>query len=268
MEDTWGIPEPMFTGIYLLGFSAALLFAFAVRILTRSGAAATTAAAPDEALSAQDLACLTGGPRRVVEAAVAQLVDAGQLRASRDGYLQAGKRSSGADPVQRTVLADVARHGRRSVVMLTDRLAGSDAVGEVVTRLVRTGYLVNDELAARRKLIGLIPAVTVFSIGLIRWLTGIANDRPVGLLTVLLIGSGLIGYAMYKHTYCPRTFEGSHAMGRLRASLPAELVAAGGYAGHPDKAVRASLVGARRHRRSRVYDPWGGETGCASGWGG
>jgi uncharacterized protein (TIGR04222 family) len=263
MEDTWGIPEPTFTGIYLLGFSAALLFAFAVRILTRSGAAAATAAASDEALSAQDLACLTGGPRRVVEAAVAQLVDAGQLRASRDGYLQAGKHSSGADPVERTVLADVARHGRRSTRMLIDRLAGADAVGEVTARMMRSGYLVDGELAARRKMIGLIPAVTVFSIGLVRWFAGIANDRPVGTLTVLLIGSGLIGYAMYRHTHCPRTFEGSHAMGRLRASLPAELVAAGGLANHPDKAIRASLLGARQGRRTVFYEPVGG-----SGYGG
>src|SRR5262245_27095719 len=114
MEDTWGIPEPMFVGIYLLGFSAALLFAFAVRIFTRSGAVTTTA--PIQALSAQELACLTGGPRRVVEAAVAQLVDTGQLRASRDGYLQVSQNGQhvrvrgGENPVERTVVADVARH--------------------------------------------------------------------------------------------------------------------------------------------------------------
>jgi uncharacterized protein (TIGR04222 family) len=217
MDDTWGIPEPTFTGIYLLGFSIALLFAFAVRILTRSGAAAATAAAPDEALSAQDFACLNGGPRRVVEAAVAQLVDTGQLRASHDGYLQVGDRSSGNDPVERTVLADVARHGRRSTRMLIDRLASADAVGEVTARMIRAGYLVDGVLAARRKLIGLLPVVTVFSIGLIRWLSGIANDRPVGWLTVLLIGSGLIACAMYRQTLCPRTFEGSHVMSRAKA---------------------------------------------------
>jgi uncharacterized protein (TIGR04222 family) len=217
MGDTWGIPEPTFTGIYLLGFSMALLFAFAVRILTRSGAAAATAAAPEEALSAQDLACLIGGPRRVVEAAVAQLVDTGQLRASHDGYLQVADRSSGTDPVERTVLADVARHGRRSTRMLIDRLAAADAVSEVTTRLVRAGYLVDGVLAAKRKLIGLIPVVTVFSIGVVRWLSGIANDRPVGWLTVLLIGGGLIAYAMYRQTLCQRTFEGSHVMNRAQA---------------------------------------------------
>jgi uncharacterized protein (TIGR04222 family) len=222
MEDTWGIPEPTFTGIYLLGFSMALLFAFAVRILTRSGAAAATAAAADEALSAQDFACLNGGPRRVVEAAVAQLVATGQLRASHDGYLQVADRSSGTDPVERTVLADVARHGRRSTRMLIDRLAAADAVGEVTGRLVRAGYLVDDVLAARRKLIGLIPVVTVFSIGLVRWLSEIANDRPVGWLTVLLIGSGLIAYALYRQSLCPRTFEGSHVMSRAQALKKAD----------------------------------------------
>ncbi|MET0233065.1 MAG: TIGR04222 domain-containing membrane protein, partial [Kibdelosporangium sp.] len=216
MDDTWGIAGPTFSGIYLLGFSMALLFAYAVRILTRSGAAAATAAASDEALSDQDMACLVGGPRQVVEAAVAQLVDTGRLRASPDGYLQVAGHYSGSDPVERTVLADVNRHGRRSVRMLIDRLAACDAVGEVSARLVRAGYLVDGELAARRKLIGLIPVVTVFSFGVVRWLSGISNDRPVGSLTVMLIISGLIGYAMYRHTLCPLTFEGSHALGRAK----------------------------------------------------
>ncbi|SMD23726.1 TIGR04222 domain-containing protein [Kibdelosporangium aridum] len=243
MEDTWGIPEPTFIGIYLLGFSIALLFAFAVRILTRSGAATTTA--PIQALSAQELACLTGGPRRVVEAAVAQLVDTGQLRASRDGYLQLVGRSGGGDPVERTVVADVSRHGRRSISILTRRLAESDAVEEVVARLVGAGYLVDDELAKRRKVISLVPVVVVFSVGVVRWLEGAAGDRPVGWLTVLLICSGVIGYAMYRQAICPRTFEGANAVGRASVTAPAELVAAGGFTRHPDRMIRDALTGRR-----------------------
>ncbi|MFB9299225.1 TIGR04222 domain-containing membrane protein [Kibdelosporangium philippinense] len=218
-------------------------------MFTRTGAASTTA--PIQALSAQELACLTGGPRRVVEAAVAQLVDTGQLRASRDGYLQVSQNGQhvrirgGENPVERTIVADVARHGSRSISILTRRLAESDAVREVVARLVSAGYLVDDELAKRRKVISLVPAVVVFSAGVVRWLEGVADDRPVGWLTVLLIGSALIGFAMYRQAICPRTFEGANAVGRASVTAPAELVAAGGFTEHPDQVIRESLLGRR-----------------------
>jgi uncharacterized protein (TIGR04222 family) len=244
MEDTWGIPGPTFVGIYLLALLIALLFAFAVRILTRVGADST--AVPAQELSAQELACLTGGPRRVVEAAIAQLVDNGQMRASRDGYLQATGREEGDDPVERTVLAEVKRHGRRSVHLVVDRLGGSDAVEEVESRLVRNGYLVDRGFAERRKVLGLVPVVAVFAVGLVRWLTGVANGRPIAMLTLLLIGTGVILYVMRRQTVCSRTFRGTTVVGTVNAVTPAESVAAGGFGRHPDKAIRQSF-GAQNH---------------------
>jgi uncharacterized protein (TIGR04222 family) len=252
MEDTWGISGPDFTGIYLISLLTALLFAFAIRILTRSGVAGAPAA--HEALSAQELACLTGGPRRVVEAAVAQLVDTGQLRTSRDGYLQATTKATGSDPVERTVLADVRRHGRRSVSMLTYRLSVSDAVGEVAGRLVRAGYLVDQGLAARRKTIGMIPLLAVFAVGTVRWLAGVANDRPIGWLTVLLIGTGVTLYSLHRQTTCPRTFRGVNATRHVLAVTPAESVAAGGLDSHPDHTIRQSLLGSSAHRHTAYRD--------------
>nr|WP_042180872.1 TIGR04222 domain-containing membrane protein [Kibdelosporangium sp. MJ126-NF4]CEL14645.1 hypothetical protein [Kibdelosporangium sp. MJ126-NF4]CTQ96726.1 hypothetical protein [Kibdelosporangium sp. MJ126-NF4] len=258
MEDPWGIAGPTFVGIYLLGFSIALLFAFAVRILTRSGAATT---APVESLTALELAGLTGGPPRVVEAAIAQLVENGGLRAARDGYLQVVGLGGGSNPVERSVLADVTRHGRRSITMLTYRLARSDAVGEVMAGLVRSGYLVDGEVAQRRKAVSMIPVAAVFAVGVLRWLSGIAADRPIGWLTVLLIGSGLIGYFLYRQAICPRTFAGVNAVERVSASEPVDLVAAGGFASHPDRTVRESLLGGQYHRLSRT-----GMLGGAAWW--
>lgn len=267
MEDTWGIPGPMFVGGYLLGFSIALLFAFAVRIVTRSGAAVPVA--PVAELTPLELACLTGGPWRVVEAAVAQLVETGQLRASRDGYLQIGVRSSGANPVERTVLADVARHGRRSATMLTFRLAKADSVGEVMAGLVRSGYLVDDAVARRRGLAGMVPVAVVFATGVMHWLAGAGNDRPIGWLTLVLAGTGLVGYALYRQPICPKTFAGVNALRRVSVTNPVELVAAGGFASHPDRAIRESLLGAAhrdRHRRDRAATAGGGVV-AATWWG-
>lgn len=267
MEDTWGIPGPTFVGIYLLALLIALLFAFAVRILTRVGADST--AVPTHQLSAQELACLTGGPRRVVEAAIAQLVDTGQVRASRDGYLQATGREEGDDPVERTVLAEVKRHGRRSVYLVVDRLGGSDAVEEVESRLVRDGYLVDRVFAQRRKVLGLVPVVAVFAVGLVRWLTGVANDRPIGILTLLLIGTGVIVYVMRRQAVCARTFRGTTAVGTANAVTPAESVAAGGFGRHPDKTIRQSF-GAENHSAAWMFGGAvaGGGFGYASDGGG
>lgn len=267
MEDTWGIPGPTFVGIYLLALLIALLFAFAVRILTRVGTDST--AVPTQGLSAQELACLTGGPRRVVEAAIAQLVDNGQLRASRDGYLQATGREEGDDPVERTVLAEVKRHGRRSVYLVVERLGQSDAVEEVESRLVRDGYLVDRMYAQRRKVLGLAPVVAVFAVGLVRWLTGVANDRPIGMLTLLLIGTGAIWYVMRKQAACSRTFRGTTAVGKVNAVTPAESVAAGGFGRHPDKAIRQSF-GAQDHSAAWMFGGAvaGGGMGSYAGDGG
>ncbi|MET0133175.1 MAG: TIGR04222 domain-containing membrane protein [Kibdelosporangium sp.] len=238
----------------MLAFLSALLFAFAVRILTRSGAVqpitapgATPADEPAARLTAQELACLTGGSRRVIEASIAQLVDTGRLRASRDGYLRVppGRSTEGDDPVERTVLAEVHRHGRRSITMLTYRLAGSDAVQEVADRLVRSGHMVNPVLAARRKVIGLVPLVALLAVGTVRWLAGIADDRPVGWLAILLIGVGAAAYAIHRQPICPRTFHGATAVGDVKTVTPAETVAVGGFSRHPDVALRESLGGMR-----------------------
>lgn len=211
MEDTWGIPGPEFLGLYAIGFLVSLLFLFAIRILTRAGAVHSTTA-PTGALTPLEVACLTGGPRRVVEAAVAQLVDTGQLRPVSSGYVRAAAAADGTNPVERTIIADVKRYGSRSVAILTDRLAGSDAVGEVVNRLVKAGFLVDAELAGRRRTIGVLPLVTVLAVGTARLFAEFANDRPVLQLTLLLALTGAIGYILGRHEIGPRTFAGDNAV--------------------------------------------------------
>ncbi|TCO52454.1 TIGR04222 domain-containing membrane protein [Actinocrispum wychmicini] len=218
MKDTWGIPGPEFLGLYAIAFLISLLFLFAIRIHTRTGAAHSTPA--PGALTRSEVACLTGGPRRVVEAAVAQLVDTGQLRPVSAGYVQAAAHADGTNPVERTVIADVRRYGRRSTSILTDRLAASDAVTEVTERLVRTGFLVDAGLAARRRAIGVVPMVTVLAVGVARWFAELVNDRPIGQLTMVVAAAGVVGYVMGRHEIGPRTFIGDHVARELTDELP------------------------------------------------
>jgi uncharacterized protein (TIGR04222 family) len=187
--------------------------------------------------------------------------------------VQAATHAEGANPVERTVLADVKRYGRRSAAMLTNRLAESDAVKEVVAGLVRAGYLLDEDLAARRKRLGMIPAVAVLAVGVARLLAGLADDHPVGYLILLLIGSGLIVYLLRRETTCPRTFQGTLAVKAIAIpDTPAGSVAAGGMHNHPDQTIRMSLSAASTPRRSG-YDGYliggasAGGAGCGSGGG-
>jgi uncharacterized protein (TIGR04222 family) len=272
MEDTWGISGPDFISLYLLAVLVSLLFAFAVRILTRSGTVTTTA---PEALTALEVACLTGGPRRVVEAAVAQLVDTGQLRPARNGYVRVTNLIEPTNEVERTILADVRKHGHRSIAMLTYRLGSSQAVKDVSERLVRAGYLIDEKIAARRKMIGTIPIIVVLGVGIIRWLNGLGNDKPIGWLTLLLLGTGLVVYGMRRQDLTLRTFQATNACQHMTGASPAESVATGGLRQYPDLAVRESLLAMPDHTGSmaRAGDTatvaggtwWGGAVGGAAG---
>ncbi|GAB3877506.1 hypothetical protein GCM10029964_026720 [Kibdelosporangium lantanae] len=181
--------------------------------------------------------------------------------------MQVGKHTEATDPVERTVLADARRYGRRSIAILTDRLAGSDAVQEVAASLVRVGYLVDAGKADRRRLVGLVPMAVVLAVGVVRLFAGMANDRPVGYLILLLVATGLVLHLLRRLPIDRRTFQGEQAAKAVQVGdSPAECVATSGFAGHPDEAVRDSLAiaparaGSRWTLRSRPADavsgPW------------
>src|SRR5882757_9185433 len=99
-QEPWGLSGPEFLSYYFAAIVAALALAAVIRTLPKLGSARPTAE-----LSAVAFGYLAGGPERAVETAVARLLEAGALRASRgSGRLQAtGVRSS--DPVENEVLA-------------------------------------------------------------------------------------------------------------------------------------------------------------------
>jgi len=260
MNEPWGVPDTDFLRAYVIGFAAALLFAYALRILTRAGRPGHESHQADHRLSTEELAYLAGGPKRVVETAVAGLVSRGDLHPSPGGYVRAGRRVTAADPVARAVLADVDRFGRRSIRMLVDRVREKDAVGGIRDRLVRSGLIVSERVAATRAMIGLLPAVSVVTIGVVRWLSRLHFP-----LTLLLVVSGGIVYLLYRQPSATRTFLGDRLLGEARArEIGLEhapdatlMVAFGGLAAYPDIVVRSALVPPVHRPNSEA--PRGGE---------
>ncbi|WP_440900966.1 TIGR04222 domain-containing membrane protein, partial [Actinosynnema sp.] len=71
---------------------------------------ATSAATRADGLTTEQLACLAGGPRRVVEVAVLALVRAGAVRVGRNGVVSAVSGASPRTGAQAAVLAHLGQH--------------------------------------------------------------------------------------------------------------------------------------------------------------
>ncbi|WP_436496019.1 TIGR04222 domain-containing membrane protein [Actinokineospora sp. HUAS TT18] len=285
MNEPWGLSGPEFLRIYLVGLFFALLFALAVRIIVRTGNAETRPTGgtirPSQ-LTVSELAYLAGGARRVVETAVARLIDQGRIRPSRKGTVRVVEGSTPTDPLDRAVLSDVTRYGDRTIGLLVDKVSQDDAVRGVGDSLARKGLLVGE--AAARARWGALPLVVLFVIGAARWINGISDGRPVGWLSLALLATGLATVLVYRKTVPMRTYSGERVLreatprGRRVPSEEAVLAGAAGVVGvvalsglgaHPDEEINTALASSRN---SGSYDggssSGGSGSGCSSGGGG
>ena len=80
MADPWGISGPDFVVLYIALLGAVLLIRVIVSGIVTSRAMRADAVAPGPPPTVYQLAFLAGGPDRAVDAAVAALVERGQLR--------------------------------------------------------------------------------------------------------------------------------------------------------------------------------------------
>src|SRR3979490_2710896 len=101
MHEPWGIPGPQFLRLYLVALIIALVWTRLARLRMRR----TPGGQPPRPLTVDEFAYLAAGPRRVVEASVARLLESGALRVSRAGMLQATGTTAGS-AVDQAVLAD------------------------------------------------------------------------------------------------------------------------------------------------------------------
>ncbi|GLZ38962.1 TIGR04222 domain-containing membrane protein [Actinokineospora sp. NBRC 105648] len=282
MNEPWGIAGPDFLRVYLVGAAFAILIAGAVRIMARTGAAAHRTGTGQ--LTVAELAYLAGGARRVVELSVARLLDAGKLRPSRGGRVQAVEgAASGTDPVDRAVLAETRRHKHRSVSLVVDRVVQLQAVTSTADALVAKGLLV-DRRAARARL-SAAPIAVLFAVGLVRWVNGVSQGRPVGWLSVALLGTLVLLVAVFRTPVPERTYAGTRRLAEARQAArhsrqapPADpritdyalvggvagMVALGGLASYPDADIASAL---EFHRVPAAYAAGGGPGGSSAGCG-
>ncbi|MBY8850739.1 TIGR04222 domain-containing membrane protein, partial [Saccharothrix sp. MB29] len=138
MERPWGLSGPEFLELYWIALALSSAFAILVRVRLRG----SRGGVPAGVLGVAEIAYLTGGPRRVVEASLAGLLASGALVPARNGSVRLNGSPNADHPVDRAVLADAGRHRYRTMTLLVTTVSGQDAPREVGRRLSHEGYVV------------------------------------------------------------------------------------------------------------------------------
>lgn len=251
MQRPWGLSGPEFLQLYWIGLALAVLVAIVVRVRVRAGHSNS----PERFLDMDELAYLAGGPRRVVETAIARLLTSGELRTSRRGAVQATSTNLPLNPVDRAVITDSQRYTNRTVNLMIPAVANDDAVTAIGRRLEEMGLVVRPEVAKSAARKGSIALWVLFVIGNVRWFNGRAIGAPVGYLSLMLVLTGVLAILFMRRSKHVRTSKGNKVLDAARttssrAAMPDEalyagaagLVLFGGLAVYPDLAVRSSLL--------------------------
>jgi uncharacterized protein (TIGR04222 family) len=269
MTDTWGIPGPVFAGLYLGLLLVAALFAVVRTSLLARGRAT---GAPERT---EELALLTGGRTRVGEVVIARLLERQAIRMDGTGRLH---RVSGSAPddLGRAALVRIAKTGS-SVDRVRSEVWHHPSVTELETGLISRGLLTD---VKKLRLTWVFTAVVywaLLALGVVRLIAGSAAGHATGfLLGLLVLNTVAAGFVTARAANTPEVkataagraaAEEARRAGTLVAG-PAGAVASGGLGGHPDKDVRLAISRAtqqstvRYHRSARSR--WAGAGGGAA----
>ncbi|MEV0675751.1 TIGR04222 domain-containing membrane protein [Actinosynnema sp. NPDC050436] len=248
---------PEFLELYWIALAVTVAWAIAVRVRLRG----TRGSAPAGVLGPYEIAYLTGGPRRVVETAVAALIASDALRPARNGSVSVVGKPVVHGPVDRAVVADATRYKYRTLTLLITSVTEQGVADAVGDRLVERGHLVPPGVAKRRLGRSVLPMALLFAVGVVRWVNGLVIGAPVGWLTLQLVLTGVLIWLFRKAKQVTPTAWGSTAVSSARAGgnpggggatgRAGEVwpVALDGFNAHPNIPLR---VAARRHPGSRA----------------
>lgn len=195
--DTWGISGPAFLVAYLL-LAAAVWGASARtrRALADDRADRLPGAAPADP---HDVAYLNGGPDLAVTSALAAMHLTGTVAPSKGQIRAVGKLEPGADALERAIHFTTGSPVTRSRLRLHRPVR--TALDTIEKRLVSLGLLLPEAQRRRIRAVGWW-MVAVAGLGLLRLLAGVAEGRPVGLVTVALLA--VAGVALVQLLHAPR----------------------------------------------------------------
>ncbi|MER7165170.1 TIGR04222 domain-containing membrane protein [Micromonospora sp. NPDC000207] len=174
--DTWGIPGPVFLGIYL----SAVVVTIVCSVIHRHYLLDGHYGQLHQPLDAQQLAYLNGGEKLVVWTALTGLRASGTVDVTPDRRLRAvGDPPAGLTPVDRAVFHAAQR--RRAPRLLGREVQVIDALEHLRTALQERGLILTQAQRHRLRL-GAYLLMALALVGLVRLVAGLANDRPVGYL--------------------------------------------------------------------------------------
>ena len=194
MPRPWGLSGPEFLQLYWIGLALAVLVAIVVRMRVRAG----NTSQPVRSLDMDELAYLAGGPKRVVETAIARLLTAGELRTSRRGTVAATALAKSTNPVDRAVITDSQRYTNRTVNLMVPSVARDGVVSSIGKRLEDMGLIVNPDVAKSALRKGSIVLWILLAVGIARWVNGIAVGAPVGWLSLQLAITPVLDLPRFK----------------------------------------------------------------------
>lgn len=271
MTDTWGIPGPVFSGLYL-GLLLAVALYGVVRLSRLSrGEAGGAPERPEE------FALLAGGRDRLGEFVVATLLQRQFVRLDGTGKLH---RTGGAaaDDLGRAALARIGKSGN-SIARVSAEAGQHASVAGLEAGLTARGLL-TDVRAVRAAWLATAVAFWALAVlGVVRLIAGSATGHPVGYLILLLVLNTVAGIVPSVCAANPPkvkiTAAGRAALDKARrdgtfTAGPAGAVASHGLSAHPDKDIRLAVGRAVRQTAAQAYrrprGGWAAAGGASAGY--
>jgi uncharacterized protein (TIGR04222 family) len=247
MDQPWGISGPAFVWFFIALLIAPLILRLLLGTAVKRSAVPQATPGYGRPLSVCHLAYLAGGTDRAIETVIAALVDRGELRVNSAKKLQAVGNIP-VDPLERAV-ADAANDAVGSTAVgIKNWVRPSEAMKALIADLEVHGLVVpsGKDQSIRRTVFAVYLAV--FTLGAARWANGISLNRPVGLLTALLVVSLVAVWIAWRATRRQHHAAPTAAGARLLAQARSERLRAGQTgAGSQDSwglPLDAALVGA------------------------
>ena len=132
-----------------------------------------------------ELAVLAGGSRRLTESVVARLGARGAAWVGEDGIVLEPQETSASEAERQ--ITRLSSPAKWSAIRKCLAIVGE----QIEDRLIARELLMSGGEARRLGLYGAVPMLLLIGVGLVRYANGVALDRPVGLLTFLLLVTAL-----------------------------------------------------------------------------